>query len=892
FADDPKGAARLVKVVARAVHYAHQRGILHRDLKPANVLIDEMGRPHVADFGLAKHLEGSSSLSGSGAVVGTPDYMSPEQAGGNRSLTTAADIYGLGAILYHCLTGRPPFHEPSPLETMHKVLEHELPSPRTLNQKVPRDLETICLKCLRKEPGKRYESAQELAEDLQRFLEGMPIRARRVRRIEHVWKWVLRHQALAAVVSLAFLVLTAGLLAFASMQRETHVAGLVKGLLDADIDQVTGKIEELKGYRGRAEPHLRTAYTEAKDKGNVNRQLRAGLALLPADPDQVAYLFEQLLKAKPDQVIVIRDALFSHKEILTRRLWESVLKPPEYGWEQQYLCAAAALASYAPEDVRWEQVSGEVARQLGHVNVLSIKNWTDAFQPVGGRLLVPLGDAFRDANRPAVERLVIANMLASYGSKKADLLAALLLDADETSFAILLPVLAADRQRAAQVLSATAKTPLEGQNSPEATERLARQQANAGAALMRLGELDTVWPLLRHASDPRTRSYLVNSLALLNIEPLVLSQRLQVDQDHSVRRALLLALGDFPSDALPAAQRQKAIDAVLKLYEEDPDGGTHAAAEWTLRQWQLESVTAACEQKWRQDEEGRAEKLARTKKELAKKERGYSSWHVNKQGHTMVVLGAAQFWMGSPATEEGRDGGPDGMIEPRHHKAIVRPFTIAAKEVTVEQFLRFRPGHKYNERTSPTRDCPVNMVTWYDAAAYCNWLSSQEGVDPKELCFAPNSAGKYAHGMKLNPNYLDLAGYRLPQEAEWEYAARAGAQTCRYYGETDKLLGKYASYSMNTPKLNMRPVGTFKPNDFGLFDTLGNVVEWVQDSYLPYTSGQDREDREDVTDSRIRLTRGGSCADPPVFMRIANRHRIPPTDVVDWGGFRVARTLR
>ncbi len=204
--------ANLLAQVADAVHYAHQRGILHRDLKPGNILLNAAGGAHVSDFGLAKLVEGDSSLTLSGEVLGTPAYMAPEQAAGRVSqITVAADVYSLGVILYELLTGRPPFARATPIETLHAALHEEPPSPRLLNSAVARDLETICLKCLEREPGRRYTNAQEFGDELRRFARGEPIQARATTPTEKVWRWCRRKPALAASLLVLHVVMALGL---------------------------------------------------------------------------------------------------------------------------------------------------------------------------------------------------------------------------------------------------------------------------------------------------------------------------------------------------------------------------------------------------------------------------------------------------------------------------------------------------------------------------------------------------------------------------------------------------------------------------------------------------------------------------------------------------------
>jgi WD40 repeat protein len=204
-------AAKLVEALARAMQLAHSRNVVHRDLKPANVLLTADGAPKITDFGLARQLDSDSGETQAGAIMGTPSYMAPEQASGRASEAgPAADVYALGAILYECLTGRPPFKGSTLVDTLNQVRTQEPESPSRLNPKTPRDLETICLKCLRKEPERRYASAAELADDLVRYQRGEPIQARPVGRFERAIKWVKRNPVLTGAAAVVVAALAAG----------------------------------------------------------------------------------------------------------------------------------------------------------------------------------------------------------------------------------------------------------------------------------------------------------------------------------------------------------------------------------------------------------------------------------------------------------------------------------------------------------------------------------------------------------------------------------------------------------------------------------------------------------------------------------------------------------
>jgi len=259
---NPQQAARYLEQIAQAVHYAHEHGVLHRDLKPSNVLIDEHDEPRVTDFGLAKKFTVDSGLTLSGQLLGSPNFMPPEQASRKRgTVGRYSDVYGLGALLYHLLTGRPPFQAATLEETLQQVFEQEPVSPRALNPSVPRDLETICLKCLEKEPSRRYATAQAVADELGRYLRQEPIRARAVSPPERLWRWCRRNPGFATLgtaVNLLLVALALGSLTFAHRQRES--AEKYRGL--AETNRVLLYASEMKAAQQAIEEgNMRNAVT-------------------------------------------------------------------------------------------------------------------------------------------------------------------------------------------------------------------------------------------------------------------------------------------------------------------------------------------------------------------------------------------------------------------------------------------------------------------------------------------------------------------------------------------------------------------------------------------------------------------------------------------------------
>ena len=441
----------------------------------------------------------------------------------------------------------------------------------------------------------------------------------------------------------------------------------------------------------------------------------------------------------------------------------------------------------------------------------------------------------------------------------------------------------------------------------------ARQTAEAEIDLLKRGQPNKVWSLMRHTSDPTVRSYLIHSFARLNVEPSVLIKRLTAEKDVSARRALILSLGEFTEEQLPAAARQSLVNTLLLWYRTDADPGIHSAIDWLLRHSMLGA-------KPRRLNWSAADKIQALDRMLAGYAYDARDWYLTNEGHTMVIVRRpAEFTAGSPEGETGRTAD-----ERPHRVRIPRSFAVATKEVTVDQFQRFLNANPKLEirypdtikdprrgtalMNSPEGDCPQIVVTWYEAAQYCNWLSMKEGLPQSEWVY-PTDLNKIKNGMVLPANYLQRTGYRLLTEAEWEFVARAGSSTSRFYGSGEELLEYYAVYSKNPPKRKTDPndpndpqrtwrVGQLKPNDLGLFDIYGNVWEWIHDRRVDYpVTSLVRTDLEDtvllVNDQQWRVRRGGSFSYDATVMRSAHRGRpdgYVPNERRDSVGFRVART--
>jgi hypothetical protein len=578
---------------------------------------------------------------------------------------------------------------------------------------------------------------------------------------------------------------------------------LVDSLATADTERVEHIIKDLDTCRPWANPKLRAIVA---DPPSAKAKLHASLALLPVDPGQVSYLRQQLLEVGPDEARVIAEHLGA------RRLSGTDHRPEVASWLQALLetegvppdrrfRAACVLAFLQPEN-QWARWSDEVVNELVKKDLPTAQKWSRLpMEGLGTILFESLEEVFLDPDRPESERSHAAALarysFVTYNASSANKLMALVLEVEGEPYSILNEWFIASGRDAATLVEGELdkKSPTD----PGDVDRLARRQAHAAVVLLQLEDWDSpsrrgpldqsepiradrLWLLLRESPDPRLRSlrsYLIHRFASAGVKADVLLERYAAEKDPWARRALLLSLGEFKDHQLPPPDSQKTlVHRLQQAYREEPDPGIHSALDWLLRQWK---------------HQGRVEEIDRG---LATgKVEGNRLWYVTAQGHTLAVIPRpAEFTMGSPEREPHRLPG-----ETLHLRRIPRSFAIATKEVTVGQFREFLQANPNVRDWGPSErrrldgepdGSPVLGVTWFAAAQYCRWLSEKEGVREDERCYP--SIPDIKDAMRLPQGYLAQTGYRLPTEAEWEYACRAGAVTSRPYGIGEALLDRPA----------------------------------------------------------------------------------------------------
>ena len=947
-------AAQLIKTVARAVAFAHEKGVIHRDLKPGNILIDQAGLPRVSDFGLAKQVMSDNQLTTTGQILGTPSYMPPEQAEGNLDqVGRASDIYSLGAVLYATLTGRPPFQAATPIETLRQVVDQQPVAPRRLNPSIPRDLETICLKCLEKKPASRYATAAAMAQDLKCYLDGRPISARPVSALERCWRWAWRRPDLSlALLALGVLISVVSVAALIQEQRHAQtelrvrVEGLVRTIEAADFRQLPQRIADLTSFPDQptALQELRKRETSSETRNNRVR-IQLAVAVLSGKLELSA--LDSWWSLSLQELVAIRQITQSLrpqfvptlKEILSTESRDSDIRQKQLRVMGLMLTESDATTAFSdaedsavhssrspqnrdePSSVCWDGLS-ETLLQVLYENPKEFDAALELFQPAASDLFYALKRRIETQSISAQQRhsamALMSELTRESPSKITDL--ACMVDADTLPLLRrhvdrmgdrLLPALLNELHRPEIVFGNSGESlPVESQKKLAAElvlKRAAdvRRRAMAAAWLVRLGKPDVVWPLLKPQPDDSLRYTVIDRIRLVGgaIESVskefarVSQQSLPASMNdisgESSRLSMLILLIGELSGQMSDETRPTTVTLLSELFEKHPNPSVHSACEWTLNQLDAQSKV--------QEIQHRISSSVLSDRQ---------DWYVTKSGATMAVIrGPVNFRMGADWKDPNRlaNDSVDAVTgtvtvadeERLMERTIQRDFAIGLKEVSLAEFLLFEPEfhNKINQFMSPTVDYPANKVNWYLSARYCNWLSEKEGLDASEFCFIPDSEGRYGEGLTLAANYLDRKGYRMPTEAEWEYACRAGTTTPRFFGHCSELMPQYVWYAENSKEQALIIPGTLKPNALGLFDVFGNVIEWCIDPYAgrPASSQSVVPDRERglTADAEAwRVLRGGHLyADAP-NIRATDLWTFRPLTSDGHYGLRLARTLK
>ncbi|HUF63793.1 MAG TPA: bifunctional serine/threonine-protein kinase/formylglycine-generating enzyme family protein, partial [Verrucomicrobiales bacterium] len=842
---------RIFREVCFAVEHAHQRGVIHRDLKPSNVLVttvDGTLRPKVIDFGIAKATEGflteGTLHTGPFQLLGTLEYMSPEQVDlGGLQVDTRSDVYALGVLLYELLTGTTPLKREELLrmtqdESIRCIREEVPESPRmrlrsldrrksfpltgagtfhggigSVRRRMSSDLDWIVMKALEKEPHRRYQSVAELGEDVDRYLSGRPVEARAPSRIYRLQKWVRRNRGVFAGVSAVILL---GLLAGAGLLVNT--AGSYRDrLILAEAAQLPVVVEQGKKFLWLPLLRDQLAKTAGDPGATPQARMRAAWALLEEEPRWASLLADYILSADLDEVRVLRPLVSIHRQAFL----ESALKalsemPGEAQWlgesleesrlrSARILRAAAVLALADSGNRAWEESAKPVAEALCAVNTSELGEWSRWLAPARAFLDSSLRSLFLQRDRPLSSNAAAVALATFQGDDLASKFDLVRAASPSQLTPALIESLAGHGDAAIEFLRRDLESRRFASFEDEGErESVAREQANSGLALILCGRGDLVWDALGRADaggDDGVQTHLIHGLAAGGVDPREVLRAVQRANPRALR-ALLIALGEFNETELPVERRAR-LQPQLEQWAVHPDPGVHSTALWLAREWKLT---------------------------LSLPERSSGADNPNP-GWIRNGLGQDLLTVRAPAilrTGTGRGDAPGEMAGMR----IEHDFAIGMLEVTEGEFDRFLeefsgrlawaldPGERRLNREGS--ESSASRIVDSEAQAFCIWLSEREGLDPAQQCY---EVSEDLGSVRVRGDLTRLTGYRLPLEIEWEYACRAGAVTPRAFGSCRDRLPAYEVYGLNSGGVCWAP-GRLRPNQFGMFDMLGNVAEW------------------------------------------------------------------
>lgn len=930
---------RLVRLIAEGLDYAHSKGIIHRDMKPDNVMIDSSGQPHIADFGCARSMEADVSLTMDGSILGTPTYMSPEQASGRSNTADGrTDIWSLGVMLYEMVAGKKPFSGKL-TDLLFWIRHHDPPPLRTQNASAPADIETICVKCLQRELPDRFATAQDLADEIERFERGEPILSRPVTLMRRLALWRKRNPTVANLLATIAITLIAGISvsSFIALElgreKSERIRSQLASVRSAKATEVPALLRSLQPSKSTVVPILRERLDDSNNTPSASRRLRTALLYFETGTDAEAQLSAelapQLLAAEPDLLMVAREVIVDKgRKITDGQLWPVLLNSDGLAAADQRLRAACLLSKLDPDSENWSTVADDLSGILVNMNLLESTPWLPGLKPIRDQLRASLQAAFTVSNEADRDRGDhAAALLAALFDDQTETLTRLVESASPTQLTWLLTPLKAPPDAAKERFTRR----LTELSSEAETEPTVIAKANLIIALIQLGSSD-YWDYLDRSQHISVATEIIERLGPSSgLSPISVGQLTSQlanwrTVDARPMASLILSMGQFNDAQIPQSRRKSLVPLLLNVFTNHPDVEVHSSARWLLQEWNAKTQLAAAEQKLRTSDPTPGHR-----------------WHVDLAGNTFAIFEpVSQFSMGLTEVQrelaKTQSSYTDG--EQQHLRRIPRRFGICIHEVTNSQFAEFEAHmveawkqrlatldsedqteakqlkawmedvpRRQKKRSAYSPDAPVVEISWLRVLAYCRWLSDKHSTG--HCLPSVTRLQQWYHSktdVPLLQKHLRRPGYRLPTAAEWEYACKANTNTLRPNGSVPSRLEAYAWYGADRT-FSPQTVGTLKPNGFGLFDMLGNASEWCLTWYrevLPDPSlaisselvtsdssgpiWPDIGETDDGWQSDLREHRGASYQHNANDLRTSKRFHLRPYKGLNYLGFRLART--